>query len=385
MFSKDSVLNRAATAAPPPVTPAEKVKKESNLQLKNWCCTIYPDTFTTIEECYETVQAIGADAKWAIFGLETCPTTKRQHLQGYVSFNERIRFTALRKKYFPTIHWEGAKGTASQNYEYCTKEDPSPLEFGDRPQFEDAGEREKERWKRARVAATTNNLDDVPDQIYVQHYKSIKAIAFDNMLASQTLEELDNYWLWGVPNSGKSFKARNHWGDDLRTDVYIKGANKWWDGYNNQPTVVIEDLDPTHGYLADRIKCWADKYPFTCEVKGASAVLRPKRLVITSNYRIEDIFPNLVDQQAIKRRFKVEHFPFPYGRSDPETQELPPASVNFVPATPPPSSSDTPPPAPKLVRQRTVFIKPGAKKHGVTNHEFVEISSDDDESETESD
>lgn len=311
-------LSSAPVLAPsPPVV--KPTISSTGIQRKNWCFTIYPDSFTNVEECYETVQAIGADSTWAIFGLETCPSTKREHLQCYCQFETRIRLTALKKKYSPTIHWETAKGTALQNFEYCSKEDKTALEFGERPQFEDAGEREKKRWQVAREAAVAGRVEDVPDQIYVQHYKSIKAIAHDHMQINENSAELENYWLWGVPGSGKSYKARTTWG--VLPDIYLKGSNKWWDGYSGQETVVMEDLDPGHAYLADRIKCWADVYPFTAEVKGGTVVLRPKRIVITSNYKIEDIFPNLIDQQAIKRRFRIEHFPFAYG-TVPATQPL---------------------------------------------------------------
>lgn len=43
------------------------------------------------------------------------------HLQGYVELGKRKRFTEL-SKLNPKIHWEKAKGTKSQNIDYCSKE-----------------------------------------------------------------------------------------------------------------------------------------------------------------------------------------------------------------------------------------------------------------------
>lgn len=85
-------------------------------------------------------------------------------------------------------------------------------------------------------------------------------------------------------------------------NLFIKPINKWWDGYKNQEIVLIEDWDKTHRILAHHIKIWADRYRFTGEMKGSSRVIRPKLIVITSNYRIDECFEG-PDIDAIKRRF----------------------------------------------------------------------------------
>ena len=44
---------------------------------------------------------------------------------------------------------------------------------------------------------------------------------------------------------------------------YAKEKNKWWCNYTGQDTVVIEEADPKNmEHLADRLKVWADRYPF---------------------------------------------------------------------------------------------------------------------------
>lgn len=298
-----------ANPAPPAPPPKPQKTPDNTTQLKNWCCTIYPDTWESLPQCYETVQEIGEDSSYAIFGKEICPTTGRIHLQGYCQFKSRIRFTALKKKYYPTIHWEGAKGTLSQNVEYCSKEDFSPLEFGERPKFEDNGQREQERWKKARSSATEGNFEEIPDQIFVCHYKNVKAIRDDSKRDQNVLTECCGVWLYGVPGSGKSTKARSDYGS-----YYFKDVNTWWDGYDNQDAVILEDIDPTHHYLCRNLKIWADCAPFPAQVKGGYTQIRPKWIVVTSNYSIEEIFPTPIDQEALKRRFKVTYFPFAYGQ-----------------------------------------------------------------------
>lgn len=63
-------------------------------------------------------------------------------------------------------------------------------------------------------------------------------------------------WICGPPGTGKSSTIRDVFGDDL----YVKPQNKWWDGYDDQKHVLLDDHDTT--VLGHYIKIWADAYPF---------------------------------------------------------------------------------------------------------------------------
>ena len=59
-------------------------------------------------------------------------------------------------------------------------------------------------------------------------------------------------------------------------------------------------------HLADRLKVWADRYPFPGEIKGGRIEgIRPLKVIVTSNYTPEECFPNSNDLEPILRRFKV--------------------------------------------------------------------------------
>lgn len=89
------------------------------------------------------------------------------------------------------------------------------------------------------------------------------------------------------------------------SQIYTKYLNKWWDAYEGEPCVLIEDADPTQcKYLAHHFKVWCDRYSFAAEQKNGRIQINPGdfHFVVTSNYSIDECFEG-VDHEAIKERF----------------------------------------------------------------------------------
>lgn len=256
-------------------------------------------------EEYANCQAI--DCRYHVIGKEV-GESQTPHLQGYIYFNNPIRATALKKK-IPRAHIEIAKGNPKQASDYCKKSDKEPWERGEVPESKGAagGQANKRRYEEAYEAAKRNKLDDIPADLLVRHYGAFKAIAKDNMEELPCVDTLDHEWYTGPSGTGKSRKAyEDHPG------AYRKMCNKWWDGYKGEEVVIIDDLDKKHDVMAHHLKIWADHYPFIAESKGGAKMIRPKKIIITSNYTPEDIWG--FDEQSrgpIERRYKIKTFPLP--------------------------------------------------------------------------
>lgn len=272
-----------------------------NRQSKAWVFTYnnYP------EDWKEHVRMELID--YMIVGYETAPTTGTPHLQGYVQFGTRKRREAvLRILGSFSIHTEASQGDTYSNKQYCKKGG----------KFEEWGE-SKEVDPRKQWAEYIEKCNKCSRKELCQDEKWGKFFTmypntYDN-IKKWTGEEPSiragpsnvNLWYWGATGTGKSRKAHEE-----HPGAYVKGQNKWWDGYDGQKEVLIDDIAPeTARCLTHHIKNWADRYPFPAEYKGGMATIAPVKLIITSNYSPEQIWGDFpADLEAIKRRFQVVHF-----------------------------------------------------------------------------
>lgn len=266
----------------------------------------------TDKEHHELCQLFaGGGFKYIIFGKEVA-SSGTPHLQGYAYMPNAITSKGFKKKLGNSrVHVEGAKGTAEENRVYCSK-DGDFLEFGDMPfsqsrKGEKGGVVQQERWEEARQLAKEGNFDDIPADILMRCYGTCQKLFHENNLKKQLADNgaMANLWIWGPTGCGKSKSVRERFPEE---EIYLKPLNKWFDGYSGEPVVLIEDIDPSHekwiGYF---LKIWSDHYKFRAEVKGTSIMMRPKTVVVTSQYPINKIFQDEQTVLALERRFRTEH------------------------------------------------------------------------------
>lgn len=56
------------------------------------------------------------------------------------------------------------------------------------------------------------------------------------------------------------------------------------------------------------LKIWGDERWFPAETKGSSQFIRPKHIIVTSNYHPKDIWQDDTTLGPILRRYKILHF-----------------------------------------------------------------------------
>jgi len=259
---------------------------------RNFCFTFnnYPDTVLV-----DTLVC-----KYIAYSKEVAPTTGTPHLQGWVTF-ANAKTKSQVQRLMPGCHISIMNGSLAQNDAYCSKADQL-VERGDKPISNDnKGRAEKLRWERARTAAKEGKLDEIDADIFVRCYSTLKNIQKDY---AKKLEPCDtrSYWIYGPTGTGKSHSVETTF-----PDCYKKPMDdlKWFDGYQGEEVVYLEDIDKYQVKWGGMLKRLADRWPMQASIKGSMKYIRPKIVIVTSNYSPEEIWTDSQTLDPLMRRFKM--------------------------------------------------------------------------------
>lgn len=155
-----------------------------------------------------------------------------------------------------------------------------------------------------------------------QFYSQLKA---DN--GSQNIQR-QCFWIYGSSGIGKSYYVKNK-----EPSLYNKISSvKWWDLYNGEDAILLDDFDKSCRSMYHDIKIWADNYRFNCEVKGGQIYPTYTKFYITSGYLPHEIWDGLEGDShliaSIFRRFKFVTIDSSYELID--FDYLPPTSSSIV-------------------------------------------------------
>lgn len=181
----------------------------------------------------------------------------------------------------------------------------------------------KELYAEATKAATKGDYGAIPADLNIKHYTTWRNIASSAPISKEdaTRSELCNIWISGPTGLGKTSWVKKFC-EDKGMLLYIKGADKWYDGITrDHQAVLFDDLDETSakdtGFLQS-LKLVADHGSCRVQYKGGSIEIRPKYIFVNSNATMSEIFYNFGEKHydAIKRRFKqMELYRTPSGHT----------------------------------------------------------------------
>lgn len=220
--------------------------------------------------------------QYMICGEEVGDQEETPHIQGYIQYKERVLGSAVKRRW-PTAHIEKAKGSPEQNVTYCSKGGLS----------HEHGECLKGQGSRSdlddikRLIDSNCRLDAIREQHYGSYLRYQNAIIRDRQLSLPNRSWATELHIrWGASGSGKS-----RWCLDTYPQAVWKTRGEWWDGYDGDETVIIDDF---YGWIKfDDLLRIADRYPLQLPVKGGFRKFVAKRVIITSNKHWRDWYPSI--------------------------------------------------------------------------------------------
>lgn len=225
-----------------------------------------------------------------------------RHLQGYIVLkanpnNKNGRTLAWMKKMFhATAHFEPCKGSHDQNVAYCTKEETreqGPWTYGAWSDTE--GPSRGGKASSSKITAVKQLIDggatdrDIWDSNFDQMVRYHGAFAKYRMAVEDHSRDhmTKTLVLWGAPGTGKSRLAHRlsvkQFGDSVHWLTLQGGEKAWFDGYNNQRCLVIDEFNGSMMKLL-YLNRLLDRYPMNVETKGSMCKFNAEMVIITSNY-----------------------------------------------------------------------------------------------------
>lgn len=262
---------------------------------RNFCFTAYnKEEIDYAINCNDII-------KYLCYGIEICPTTGREHYQGYLELKKSMRITGVKKLFGPNsnTHFEYRRGTADEAINYCRKDG----------KFSEHGERAKqgERTDLIKLKDTLDKpnvtLKQIADEHFTEFLKYTKGIMTYRSISTTQRDWPVNLEIHiGPTNCGKSHYAKTTY-PNAYWMMKPNGSSVYFDGYDGQDTIVLDEF---YGWLPwDLLLRLCDKYPLKLQVKGGSTECLVRNVIITSNTNVCDWYPNIKDIDPLIRRITL--------------------------------------------------------------------------------
>lgn len=229
------------------------------------------------------------------------------HLQGYFILRIRRKLDWMHRR-VPRAHFEKARGSPQQNKAYCSKEGGEDFwEFGICPEGSGGQGHRSDIQEVVELVKRGRTIEEIADECPIQFVKYHKGItALKSNLAPRRNFKTEVHWFYGPTGTGKSREAAERW-----PDAYYKmPCNKWWDGYNGEETVIIDDYRKDLCTFAELLRL-LDRYAHRVENKGGSINFSSKRIVVTSTKHPEQIWEGRTAEdigQLMRRIDVIKYF-----------------------------------------------------------------------------
>ena len=246
-----------------------------------------------------------AGLKYVVYQRES-GEEKTEHLQVYAEAAKRLSIAEWKLKLGSNrYHLERRMGSQKSARDYCMKEDTrlaGPWEFG--VYTESAQGKRSDLEALATAAVSGKRLRDLLEDedikpstllLHLNHFQKLREALSMERDSSLPMEVVV---LTGPTGCGKTRWAREHYPGAYWTPP---GPLKWWDKYEGQETIVIDEFDWEKVDYRVLLRV-LDRYGPQVETKGGFTTLRHNRVILTSALHPDAWYENVANVSELRRR-----------------------------------------------------------------------------------
>lgn len=284
---------------------------------RNWCFTINNPDENELELIPSFIKTLIANKEMGEQGTI--------HYQGYLECSHSVKLPQL-KNFNAKAHWETRKGNQTQAIKYCIKDYFIEGTVG--PVYRDDSLRVLEQYglvthgynKDWTLDQLIESLDGVKQDklkqlmllvkegaselqiaetdpgTWARNYKALER--YKRLVTTSRHHQMEVIVIYGPTGTGKTKYAFDNY-----PNAYWKQRSNWWDGYEGEDTVIIDEF---YGWLPyDTLLRICDRYPMMVETKGGQKQFTSKRIVITTNNPPAQWYKESISLEPLKRRINL--------------------------------------------------------------------------------
>lgn len=265
----------------------KKPAKTRNDRSRGWFLTInnpwHWDWRTLMED----------DVQYAAGQLERGNKEGKIHIQCFIYYKNPRAWPSDK---YRRAHIEKLK-SFKKSQEYVTKSDTQigpQWEIGEKPSQGSRTDHE-EIGRRVLAGAKPREILESDPGYYIRYHRGLQEAARELQKHRDPDKPPEVHWLWGEAGVGKTRYVT----DKHRGKLYIKDGTSFWQFYEQQEAVLIDDFDgkwPFRDFLR-----MMDRHEYTCNIKGSAAKLNSPFIYITCEFPPEHFWQGNELKQVTRR------------------------------------------------------------------------------------
>lgn len=254
-------------------------------KVRCWCFTSYE---VKLHRFSAEKQFDPEKVRYCVWQYERGEDQKTLHIQGYIEFFSSVRLAQV-KATVGEAHCEMKRGTRVEARDYCMKKKTrvkGPFVFG---VWREEQNRKRKLKDLLKSGMSINDLIDEEPQLLVRYPRGMMLMKSRRAYAKakkRKYRKVQVVLLWGPTGTGKTWSALHDYGDDVYTLPNKNGNSIWFDMYDGEGVLLIDDFDGWVPYPF--LLRLLDIYNMLLPSKGSHIVANWHTVVITSNSRPRD-------------------------------------------------------------------------------------------------